>query len=114
MFAIGAVYVTSQLVWPPPIRTGHEVRETKARTELLMLDGGVQSFVHRHGAPPTSLAELAVRDANGRSEIEELPLDPWGNDYRLVPRDGPGPWRWKVLCLGPDGCEDTEDDLSSR
>jgi hypothetical protein len=66
----------------------------------------------RKGKLPESLDVLAAKDERGRSEIEELPADPYGRAYVLKKDDRPN--EFEVVCLGPDGKEGTADDVSSR
>lgn len=94
------------------IGASDEARETKARTDISVIAGAVRSFRANKGKLPENLEVLATKDERGRSEIEELPKDPWGNDYQL--REGDRPAEWEVISWGPDGSEGTEDDLSSK
>ncbi|MGK0153811.1 MAG: hypothetical protein ACI9SE_000759, partial [Neolewinella sp.] len=61
---------------------------------------------------PNSLEVMATPDARGRSELEELPMDAWGNAYKLV--TGATPREFQVVSAGPDNKFDTKDDISSR
>jgi len=61
---------------------------------------------------PDTLADLAKKDARGRSYIEELPADPWGNAYKLFP--GARSYQFEIRSAGPDGKHGTKDDLSNK
>lgn len=94
------------------IGAGDEARETKARTDLRMIADAVGSYRAKNGKMPPDLETLATKDEKGRSELNELPKDPWGNDYLL--REGDTPRDFEVVSWGADGSEGTDDDLSSK
>jgi general secretion pathway protein G len=87
-------------------------RETKALADVKTLADAVRSYYAKKGRLPDSLQVLADKDEKGRSEIEDLPKDPWDRDYELRPGDRPG--EWEVISLGKDGNLGTEDDISNR
>jgi general secretion pathway protein G len=86
-------------------------RETKAMADVKMLADSVRSYYASKGKLPETLEELATKDEKGRSEIEELPKDPWNHDYEI--RRGNTRTDWEVVSLGPDGVA-SEDDISSK
>ena len=43
--------------------------------------------------------------------FEAAPKDPWGNEYYVAKLEGTG--KFAVFSMGPDGIDDTEDDLRS-
>jgi general secretion pathway protein G len=94
------------------IGVSDEARETKAQTDARMIAESVSSYRAKNGKLPPDLQTLATKDERGRSELMELPKDPWGNDYVL--REGDTPRDFEVLSLGPDGIENTDDDISSK
>ncbi len=89
-----------------------EARETKAKADVATIAGAVRGYRAKNGKLPESLEVLATKDDRGRSEIEELPKDPWGHDYIL--REGDRPTEWEVISMGPDGSDGTDDDISSK
>ncbi len=88
-----------------------EARETKAQADVKVIAGAVRSYYAKKGTLPESLDVLAQKDDRGRSEIEELPKDPWDHDYEI--REGNTRHDWEVISLGPDGVA-SEDDISSK
>ncbi len=94
------------------IGASDEARETKAKTDIRMIADAVGGFRAKTGKLPESLEALATKDEKGRSELNDLPKDPWGNDYQL--REGDKPREFIVLSWGPDGSEGTEDDITSQ
>lgn len=90
-----------------------EARQTKAQTDVKVIAGAVRQYYAKHGKLPESLAVLAERDEKGGGNlIEELPKDPWDNDYLLV--EGNNRNDWEVVSAGMDGSPNTEDDISSK
>lgn len=112
MVVVVILGLLAALVVPNVVRHADHAREQTARTNAVTIARAVQSYRVRNGVLPASLAVLAERDAKGLRELEELPRDPWDNEFVLWQTDGdPG---WEVRSLGPDGVEATEDDVSSR
>jgi general secretion pathway protein G len=87
-------------------------REKKALSDVRTIADAVRMYRVNNGKLPDSLDVLATKDEKGRSEIEELPKDPWDHDYIL--RQGDRPNEFEVISIGPDGSENTEDDISSK
>jgi general secretion pathway protein G len=89
-----------------------EARLTKAQTDTKSIADQVRMYRAKVGKLPQSLEALTEKNDKGFSYLEELPKDPWGNDYTLM--EGNGPQDWEVLSAGPDGSMNTEDDVSSK
>jgi general secretion pathway protein G len=87
-------------------------REKKALSDVRTIADAVRMYRVQNGKLPDSLDVLATKDEKGRSGIEELPKDPWDHDYIL--RQGDRPNEFEVVSMGPDGSENTEDDISSK
>jgi type II secretion system protein G len=88
-----------------------EARLKTAQANIISIANAVKMYRVKNGKLPETLAVLAQKDDKGRSELEELPADPWGNQYIL--RVGERPTEWEVVSMGPDGSEGTADDISS-
>jgi general secretion pathway protein G len=112
MVVIVILGLLATLVATNVIGASDEARITKAQTDVRVIADSVRSYRAKNGKLPESLEVLATKDDRGRSELEELPQDPWGNDYQLVPGDRPVDW--EVISWGPDGSQGTEDDISSK
>ncbi|MEC8652410.1 MAG: type II secretion system protein GspG [Planctomycetota bacterium] len=89
-----------------------EARETTAKTNCTMIADSVRSYYSKNGTLPETLEELAEKDEKGRSELESLPLDPWGTPYELIPGDSPRDF--EVISCGPDKQPETDDDISNK
>jgi general secretion pathway protein G len=112
MVVIVILGLLATLVARNVIGASDEARITKAQTDCATIAGGVTGYRAKHGRLPDSLEVLWTKDDKGRSELEEVGDDPWGNPYVL--REGNGPNDWEVISYGPDGSEGTEDDVSNR
>ncbi len=88
-----------------------EARAVKASVEVRMLADAVRLYYAKNGRLPESLAVLAAPDDRGHRVLEELPGDPWGSAYALVP--GERPRDFAVVSAGPDRAVGTADDVSS-
>jgi len=94
------------------IGASDEARDTKAMTDVRTIADAVRMFRTKNGKLPESLEAMATKDERGRSELEELPKDPWGNDY--IMREGDRGGEFEIISMGRDGQESTEDDISSK
>lgn len=81
-------------------------------TSIKGLADAVKSYYIKNGKIPTELAELVSKDNGGPYvDGEEVPKDAWGNDFIMR---GENKNDYEIISKGPDGNENTEDDLSSR
>ena len=89
-----------------------DAKVAKAQSDVTNLADAVRMYRARNGEMPASLKVLTDKDRKGRSELESLPQDPWGNDYHLQ-RDIGGT-DWGVVSAGADGKVGTADDIGSK
>ena len=85
---------------------------TQNQETFALVKAGPNLYRVKKGKLPESLDALVEKDDKGRNYLAELPKDPYGHDYLLVVGERPN--EFEVLCVGPDGKENTEDDVSSR
>ncbi|MBL8736121.1 MAG: type II secretion system protein GspG [Planctomycetes bacterium] len=85
-------------------------QKSKAEFDVKAIHEGARYFQMKKGKLPESLTELTEKDEKGDSYIQELPRDPWNNEYRLVVETQR---KWKIVSYGPDGSEGGGDDISS-
>ena len=86
-----------------------------ARLQVLKLNDVVKLYVINEGQVPDSLDVLLEKDDKDQSYLdgyEKIPLDPWQNEYQIIPGDNPR--QFEIVCYGPDGDPETEDDISSK
>lgn len=86
-------------------------RQNKARADLAVLVTAVKSYYADHGRYPST---SQWPDAIVPAYIEQLPRDPWGNQYQY---EFPGRrGAFDIICFGADGREGGENsdrDLSN-
>lgn len=112
MVVVVILGLLAALVVPNVVESADHAREQTARTNAVTIARAVQGYRVRNCVLPASLSALAERDAKGLRELDELPRDPWDNEFVLWETEGdPG---WEIVSVGPDGVEGTEDDVSSR
>lgn len=81
-----------------------------AKTNVKAIHQSASLYHKLKGKLPEDLATLTQKDEKGNSFLAELSPDPWNNEYKIVIES---PTKWKVISFGPDGNENTEDDISS-
>ena len=99
-------------VMTPFLKATREAKIARSDMDVRMIAGAVASYRAKRGQLPETLEALAQKDDMGRSELDELPSDSWGNKYEL--RVGDTPRSYQVVCAGPDGEFGSEDDISSK
>jgi general secretion pathway protein G len=112
MVVIVILGLLATLVVPNVIGASDEAKEKTARANIASIASAVKMYRVTNGKLPDTLDVLVEKDERGRSQLEELPKDPWGNEYML--REGDRPGEWEVISMGMDGSEGTEDDISNR
>ncbi len=112
MVVIVILGLLATLVAKNVIGASDTAREGKAKADIKSIAEAVRQYRATKGKLPETLDVLATKDDKGRSELEELSLDPWGNAYLLRPGDRANDW--EVISWGPDGSEGSGDDLSSK
>ena len=83
---------------------GDKARQTAAQTSLRTLKNACTAYKNDTGKWPQSLQDLfndpGLKGWGPEPYIEELPLDPWGNEFEFQSRSGKVPL---ISCLGEDG-----------
>ena len=79
-----------------------------AKANTTQLYQNAKYYRVKNNRVPT-LEDLTTPDARGNVAWEGETADPWGNEYII--RELDGHLRFEVISMGPDGLEDTEDDL---
>ena len=114
------------LVAPRFINTSKEANISAARSQIGLFRGPLDMYaLNMSSFPTTEQGLLALVEAPEDIEddtrwkgayVDEIPQDPWGNDYQYEypsdrmeeTKDFPAIWS-----LGPDGEDDTEDDIGN-
>jgi general secretion pathway protein G len=83
-------------------------RVTKVKSDIATFDSAIERFRLKKRRFPESFEELI--EAN-YLKVSNVPKDPWDNEYLL--EDGEGRFKYIIRSLGPDGEQDTEDDITN-
>lgn len=87
------------------------------------LDNGLQAYKTNAGHYPSEQQGLKAlmekptstpRPRRWTQIVDEVPQDPWGKDYIYRYPGSKDRSRPEIICLGKDGLEGTEDDMSSQ
>ena len=86
-----------------------------AKASLSNLSMALGLYEIDNGSYPPTLQGLLAQPANAPNwdgpylETPELPVDPWGNEFRYTYPSSRGPKFFDLKCLGPDGVESADD-----
>jgi len=86
-------------------------RLTKVQRDISGLSDAAKRYKLRFGSWPESIEELANPE-EGQSFIEDVPKDPWNNEYQFEGESEKG--SVMIRCAGNDKEFDTEDDITSE
>lgn len=103
------------IVAPNVLGSQARAQEDTAKMEVGRIADAIEMFYIQNSRLPEGLEELIQPDNKGQAWLkghESTPVDPWNNEYRLIPGEHTG--TFEVISSGPDGMEDTEDDISSK
>ncbi len=117
MVVIVILGLLATLVVPNVLRSSDQADLGKATADVASLSDTVKLYLITSGSRELPTWEdLITPDEKGYAWLEgysQPPKDPFGNEYELRPGDRGGR-NFEILCWGPDGLSDTEDDISSR
>lgn len=83
----------------------------KAKSDVRAIEEAIELFKMEKGKLPDSLEQLVGGTSEGGdSYLKTLHKDPWKNDY-IYRKPGEGGREYEVVCKGPDGKENTKDDI---
>lgn len=86
-------------------------RLTKVQRDISGLSDAAKRYKLHFGSWPESIEELAEPE-EGKPLIEDVPKDPWGNEYQFEGETEKG--GIMIRCAGNDKEFDTEDDITSE
>jgi general secretion pathway protein G len=90
-------------------------QEDIAKNQVLRIKEAVRTWQLKNpGRREVPTLEMLIeRDEKGRQvlEMDEVPKDPWGNPYEIVPGERQN--EIVIMSYGPDGTPSTEDDIRS-
>jgi general secretion pathway protein G len=110
MVVVVIIGLLATLVVPNVIGYGEQARVDKARADTNSIASAIRIYTTRNSKIPT-WDDLLEPDSTGNPYIEggQPQKDPWDHEYEI--RQLEGRLRFEVISFGPDGQEDTEDDI---
>lgn len=116
MVVVAILGLLVMIVGPQVLGSKAEADKKAAIADVARIYDAVQQFMLRNNNRIPTMEELITPDDTGYAYLpnqEEPPVDPWGNEYeiRTDPNFSHIPI---VVCWGPDGQQDTEDDITSK
>lgn len=109
MVVIVILGLLATLVVPNVLGISEDAKISKAQSDVIAIYNAAKIWNINKGGWPT-LEQLTTPDEKDRIALEMVTTDPWDNEYVLKEIDGR---RLEVISYGPDGSENTEDDISS-
>ncbi len=82
-----------------------------AKAQLSNFKAGITTYLLKNGRFPKTLDAL-FEGADPAME-PPLPPDPWGNPYKYVFPGTHPPFKFDIASFGPDGIENTDDDIAN-
>jgi general secretion pathway protein G len=120
LLVVTIIGILAALVVPKLAGSSERARKT---TALADINGGIKTALGQYevdnGFYPKSLQDLIVQPGNAKNwhgpyfDPPKLPLDPWGNPYIYYYPGKHNPSGYDLLSMGPDGKENTDDDLGN-
>jgi len=111
MVVIVILGLLSTMVATNVIGASDEARVNLAKTSVTNIHRAIEAYYTFNGKLPENLEELVNEEAKGGAQLKELSKDPWDHDYVMR---GDTKKDFEVICVGADGSEGTDDDISSR
>jgi general secretion pathway protein G len=89
-----------------------------AKADVKNFETNIIRYKTNMGSLPTSLEDLCRSPANAKADWrklmeENLLTDPWGQPYQYRNPSKQNPQGYDIFSKGPDGKEDTEDDIGN-
>ena len=122
MVVIVIIGLMATLVIPNIMGSKAKADQQKAKADISMLESSLEMYHLDNNRYPTTEQGLQALVKKPDEDpvpaqyrdggyIKRLPQDPWGNDYQLLNPGQHG--NIDVYSLGPDGKEETEDDIGN-
>jgi general secretion pathway protein G len=120
LLVVTIIGILAALVVPRVVGRTEQAKVTAARADI---NGGIKSalgqFEVDNGYFPKSLQDLITQPSNAKNwhgpyfDPPKLPIDPWGNPYIYYYPGKHNAGAYDLLSVGPDGKENTEDDIAN-
>ncbi len=94
-----------------------DAKKDTAKVQLKNISDALELYKIKFSRYPTTaegLAALAKPPEGKKPVMENVPKDPWGNEYIFVCPGQKNPSKFDLQSKGPDGVADTEDDIRNE
>ncbi len=112
--------VLAAIVYPKVAGRGEQARITSTKTQIAAFKTALNLFEVDNGYYPkgrNGLMDLVEKPRDAVNwhgpYLENLPKDPWGNDYIYEFPGKHNPNSYDIMSLGPDGQSGTDDDIGN-
>lgn len=122
LLVIAILAVLAAIVVPKFSGRTEQAREAAAKTQIASFGSALDAFEVDNGFYPRGKSGLndliqAPRDAQSWKgpylKMNEIPLDPWQKPYLYQAPGKHNPTSYDLSSMGPDGRENTEDDVTN-
>ena len=115
MVVVVILGILATIVGTNVLQSSDEANVGAAEVQVQKIHGIVQTFMVKNGNRVPTWEQLLERDERGHRyyEADDIPLDPWGNEY-VITNHPDYPNLPEIRCFGPDGEEETEDDITNE
>ena len=93
-----------------------KARSDVAFTQMKQISEALELYklsLRQYPSTAEGLQALATPRGNERPFLQNIPKDPWGNDYVYIYPGSHNPGGFDILSKGPDGVEGGSDDVSN-
>jgi len=92
-----------------------EGQKDTARNTAYEIAKAADLYKLQNGSWPTTAQGIAVlvNPPKGKGQFEQMPLDPWGHEFLYLNPGVKNPGKLDIRSKGPDGLENTEDDVGN-
>src|SRR5436190_13535120 len=111
--------VLAAIVYPKGAHRGEEARVTAARTQIAAFKTALDAFEVDNGFYPkgkNGLLDLVQKPSNAlnwHQYLDNLPKDPWNNDYVYECPGRHNANSYDLMSAGPDGRLGSDDDITN-
>lgn len=91
-----------------------DAKRDTAKVQLKQVSDALELYKIKFSRYPTTaegLQALTKPPEGKRPLLDNIPKDPWGNDYIFVSPGQKNPSKFDLQSKGPDGTADTDDDI---
>lgn len=120
MLVVIIIGILAAVVVPRLVGSKDEAEISAATASLRVLREAIEMYRLDNGDYPVDLTALVVKPTPAPKkwriylQAKAVPKDPWGNEFQYAPpAAGTTDELFKLICLGRDGQEGTEDDIDA-